>query len=175
MKVINLFGGPGVGKSTTGLVLAGLLKIEGFEAEYVPEFAKFAVWSDNQAALSDQIYMFAKQENRLHVLRDAGLDFVITDGPLPQALLYCPPGYFASYRQLVLDVFKSYQNINFFLERNPALPYQQLGRLQSEEEAQTLCDKVLALCEEAGIELDRRHVSPSLPQELLSHLKGTTS
>lgn len=172
MKVINLFAGPGAGKSTNGLILAGLLKIEGYAVEFVPEFAKFAVWSDNQAALSDQIYMFAKQENRLHVLRSAGLDYVITDGPLPQALLYCPPDYYPSFRQLVLDVYNSYENLNFFLDRNPELPYQAHGRLQTEGEAQQLCANILSLCDEADISLNHRLVTPDLPQQLVEAVKA---
>lgn len=39
-KVINLYGGPGTGKSTTAAMLFAKMKLAGFNCEYVPEFAK---------------------------------------------------------------------------------------------------------------------------------------
>jgi len=119
MKVINLFAAPGTGKTTTGQILSGLLSMANFKVEYIPEFAKFATLSRNRAALSDQIYMFAKQENRLNVLRDAGLDYIVMDGPLPIALLFQPADYYQGYEPLVMEVFRSYENLNFYLSKNP--------------------------------------------------------
>lgn len=151
MKVVNLFSGPGVGKSTAGAMVYSLLSMAGYAAEYVPEFAKFASFANNRSALDDQIYMFAKQGNRLQVLREQGLDFVVMDGPLPLALLYTPEDYYPSYRSLVWEVFDSYDNVNFFLVRNPDIAYRAVGRNQSEAEAEILCQRTRTLLDDRGV------------------------
>ena len=42
--IVNLYGGPGCGKSTGAAYLFSKLKMAGVDAEYVPEFAKDKVW-----------------------------------------------------------------------------------------------------------------------------------
>jgi len=172
MKVINLFAAPGTGKTTTGQILSGLLSMANFKVEYIPEFAKFATLSRNRAALSDQIYMFAKQENRLNVLRDAGLDYIVMDGPLPIALLFQPADYYQGYEPLVMEVFRSYENLNFYLSKNPKFAYKTHGRNENEEESRQLDQllrSVLALHE---VQCQEFVVDTSLPFELFRQVTG---
>lgn len=172
MKVINLLAAPGTGKSTTGQILSGMLSIADYKVEYIPEFAKFATFSNNQAALSDQIYMFAKQENRLHVLRNAGLDFVIMDGPLPVALLFQPEKYYTAYEPLVMEVFGSYENINFFLRRNSALAYKKVGRTESLAEANALELRLRGILSKHQVPYLDVNVDKSLASRLFQHITG---
>lgn len=172
MKVINLFAGPGTGKSVTSSVLYGLLSLAGFNVQYVPEFAKFATYAKNNAALSDQIYMFGKQENRLHVLKDAELDFAIMDGPLPLALLYTADDYYSHYEPLVMQVFASYENINYFLERSPAIPYQQNGRVQTLEEASELCERTRSILLRHDVAYTSVEVHSGIAAELFERIVG---
>jgi predicted ATPase len=60
LKVINLYGGPGTGKSTTAAALFALMKREGYNVELVTEFAKDLVWTERNKELGDQIYIFGK-------------------------------------------------------------------------------------------------------------------
>lgn len=175
MKVVNLFAAPGTGKTTTGQLLSGLLSISNYKVEYLPEFAKFATLSNNQSALSDQIYMFAKQQNRLHVLKNAGLDYVIMDGPLPIALLFQPPGYFKLYEPLVMEVFQSYDNVNFLLQRNPDLPYKTLGRNETEAQAKALDRQVRDILERYALPHETFVVNQALPFILFERLTGVTA
>lgn len=172
MKVVNLFAGPGVGKSTTGSVLYGMLSMAGFAAEYVPEFAKFASWAKHEAALSDQVYMFSKQENRLHVLKNHQLDYVIMDGPLPVATLFTPDSYYRHFEPLVMEVFADYQNVNFFLERNEALPYRNLGRNENEASARELCLKLEALLDRYAVQRDYLKVGADTAGLIFTKLTG---
>ncbi len=172
MKVINLFAAPGTGKTTTGQILSGLLSMADYRVEYIPEFAKFATLAKNRAALTDQIYMFAKQENRLNVLRDADLDFVVMDGPLPIALLFQPEGYYQGYEPLVLEVFRSYENVNFYLRKNPSFAYKHHGRNETESQSQEL-DRVLReLLTRHAIATEEFLVEKSLPFELFRRVTG---
>ena len=171
MKVVNLFAGPGVGKSTTSAVLYGMLSMAGYSAEYVPEFAKFLTWQKHEAALDDQLYLFAKQDHRLEVLRKAPLDFVIMDGPLPNSVLYLKDRpYFSYFEPMVMEVFFSYDNVNFFLERNESAQYQQQGRSQSQKEAMELCEQTLKLLEKHRVPYEKVAVDYRLPGLLFSRL-----
>lgn len=170
MKIINLFAAPGVGKTTTGQILAGLLSLQGKRVQYIPEFAKFATLSKNEAALSDQIYMFSKQENRLSVLKDSEVDFVIMDGPLPIALLYTPDNYFKSYFELVWEVFNSYDNINYRLLRNNSLQYDSFGRKESEEESKKLDLKLKNLLDDRNVVYEDFFVTKKLPFDLFEKI-----
>ena len=173
MKVVNLFAGPGVGKSTTSAILYGMLSMAGYRAEYVPEFAKFLTWQKAETVLRDQLYLFAKQDHRLEVLREAPLDFVIMDGPLPNAVLYQAGGYFPSFEPLVMEVFASYDNVNFFLERNPGITYQPAGRNESESNAQRLCAATLALLHRHSVPFSRVAVDDRLPGHLFQLLTNS--
>lgn len=78
---INLFGPPGAGKSTLAAIVFAKLKMMGINCELVTEFAKDKVWERNNEALSNQIYIFAKQYYRMS--RCAGqVDVIVTDSPL---------------------------------------------------------------------------------------------
>ncbi|KWT98359.1 MULTISPECIES: AAA family ATPase [unclassified Variovorax] len=172
MKVINLFAAPGIGKSTSAQILTGLLSIGGYRVEYVPEFAKFQTFSGNQAALSDQVYMFAKQENRLHVFKDQEFDFVVMDGPLPIALLYTPETYFKYYEPLVMEVFSSFDNVNFFLDRNPSYEHKKHGRIQDRAQSDALSLRLEAILSRHKVPLTREMVRPQLPLVLYEALTG---
>lgn len=172
MKVVNLFAAPGTGKSTTGQILAGLLSIARYRVEFVPEFAKFATFADNQSALSDPVYMMAKQANRLHVLRNQPLDFVIMDGPLPVGLLYTPEHYYRHHEPLVMEIFNSYENVNFLLEANPEIPYQTHGRSQSKAQADELASKLRHIIDRHAMPVQRELVRPQLPMVLFEALTG---
>lgn len=145
MKVINLWGGPGVGKSTTSAGLFYEMKKAGLNVELVTEYAKDMVWEGRQNILEDQIYIFAKQQRRISRLRGHGIDWVITDSPIPLGLVYTREGAFGDeFGNLVMQVFAGFENHNYLLQRN--FRYNPVGRNQKDvDEARVFDDKVLVL------------------------------
>ena len=132
MKVINLFSGPGAGKSTTAAGLFYEMKCLGLNVEYVQEYAKDLVYEKRDNILSDQIYVFAKQQRRIARLQDHGIEWVITDSPIPLGLVYLKPGVLSDhFHELVWEVFHKYDNHNFLLSRN--VKYNPVGRNQKLE------------------------------------------
>jgi hypothetical protein len=135
MKVINLFAGPGSGKSTTAAGLFFLLKSAGSNSELVTEFAKQLVWQERHATFSDQLYILAKQNHKLNVLRGK-VEFAVTDSPLLLSNIYAPKEYIGGFDVLVSNTFDSYDNLNFFIRR--VKPYNPVGRNQDEAGAKDI-------------------------------------
>jgi hypothetical protein len=147
MQILNLFGGPCTGKSTTAAALFYHMKKMGIQCELIQEYAKDMVYERRHNILTDQIYVFAKQQRRIARLKDHNLDWVITDSPIPLGLIYLQPGALSeNFHKLVMEVFDSYHNHNFLLSRNVA--YNPVGRNQKfEHEAVEFDEKVKQLLE----------------------------
>jgi hypothetical protein len=143
--VVNLYGGPGVGKSTiaTGIVSAfNLVKDKTLiSAELAPEYAKEITWRGIQQLFFDQVYIFAKQQHRLHYLMGK-VDVIVTDAPLLNNILYVDPPY-PSFPELVLETIRGMENYNILLERVKS--YDPVGRNQTEEEAKVFDSKIETL------------------------------
>ena len=56
--IVNLFGGPGTGKSTMMAAIFAELKWQNIMSEMVPEIAKKYVWRDELHLLRDQRAIF---------------------------------------------------------------------------------------------------------------------
>lgn len=152
MKIINFFGGPGIGKSTIAAGHFWDLKVSGRSAELVTEYAKDVTWEGRQNLLNDQLYLLAKQNRRLSRLLDHDVDYAITDSPLLLCAAYTRMGTnsYSSLVPLVLELFNSYDNVNIVLKRNPEF-YVQVGRSQTVEQAIQIDEVVIALLDEFNI------------------------
>ena len=53
------------------------------------------------------------------------VDFAITDSPLPLCILYQQPEYYEHYDPLLMEIFNSYDNLNFLLTSSHGLGYHQ--------------------------------------------------
>lgn len=153
MLKINLFGGPGVGKSTLAAAVYAALKDEGINVELVREVVKAWAYEGKRPDEWDQIYTFGQQLYEEHRLAKAGVDVVVTDSPL---LLQC---FYSGFNAGGLLMFaKRYEtlhnSINFLVER--AKPYSHIGRFQSEADAVAMDTQMEAYMH--FLELEHWHV-----------------
>lgn len=131
MIVVNLFAGPGSGKSTTCAGLFSKLKLAGINCEMALEYAKELVWENSLETLDDQIYIFSQQLHRLNRLKDK-VDVIITDSPLLLSTIYNKE-YSWAFTELVHEQFNKFNNINYFIKRDES--FNPAGRIQNIEEA----------------------------------------
>lgn len=149
MIVINLFGVPSSGKSSGSAYIFSKLKMLGYNAELITEFAKDKVWEENKEVFKNQLYILGKQSFKQSRVKDK-VDIIITDSPLMLSAFYNSDEVLGEeFTSVVRNVFNSYENINFFLNR--VKPYNPIGRHQTEEESNNLVEPMLKLLKDNNI------------------------
>lgn len=137
--VVNIFSGPGAGKSTMCAGLFANLKYQGVECEMALEYAKDLVWQKRNFTFEDQLYLFAKQHHRIFCLIGQ-VDVVITDCPILLSPVY--DGHSRkTFEQLVVEEHNNMWTYNVFLKRKTK--YNPLGRIHTEEQAHKIDRKTL--------------------------------
>lgn len=145
---INIFAGPGTGKSTIGPGLFTKMKKAGYKVEFVSEYAKDLTYGKDFTKLRDQLLVYANQLHRYVRLLDHNIDYLVHESPSLMSLVYFRETDIMKekeFKDLVLSIFKNTKNINIFLERNPKFEYQSFGRNQTLDEAKELDCKILKL------------------------------
>jgi len=136
MLVVNLFGGPGVGKSTLAAQVYGELSKLGHSVELVSEYAKDCIWSDCQGLLQDQLLVAANQNHRTFRL-EGKVDIVVTDSPSLMGIVYRrmwnDMGYSVTLDQLIWEIHRKYPRLNFVLPRCHEFKAQ--GRVHDEQQS----------------------------------------
>lgn len=119
LKVINLFGAPGRGKSAVRSGIFWLMKSHHFSVEEVSEYAKYLVLTGRFWQLQEeQLYLLAKQHHKQLITERNGYEFAVTDSPLQLCSFYAPTGYYDSFHDLIDESGERFENINFFLTRD---------------------------------------------------------
>lgn len=138
--IVNLFAGPGSGKSTTRAGVFHNLKLDGYDVEEVPEYAKILTWERRFMALSCQPHIFGEQLFALRRL-EGQVEAIITDSPILLGLVYTKAGEHPGLNELTLHEFNKTKNLNIFIKR--VKPFNPNGRNQTEEEARAIDEAIL--------------------------------
>jgi len=149
-KIINLFGGPGIGKSSIASGLTHQLKKRHISCDNPYEFPKELAWDKNTAAVKDQLYVIANQHRG--ITRSWGeVDYIVVDSPLLFAPVYknfySDEPYYPSmfygkeFDDFIISLHNRYDNINILLQRDSS-KFENKGRYQSLDEALVL-DKLI--------------------------------
>lgn len=147
--VINLFAGPGAGKSTGCAYIFSRLKMMGIDAEMVTEFAKDKVWEENKEVFKCQLYISGKQTFR--VQRCYGkVDVIVTDSPICLGAMY-NDGSNPHIGACLLHEFNRFNDngMNFFVKR--VKPYNPNGRHQNEDEAKSVDKRLTDWLDDNGV------------------------
>lgn len=154
-KVINIIGGPGSDKSLFTAAIILYLNLHHKTVELIPDFAKSLVWQKDYEALKNQ-YFIAQQQFRMLSLLDGQVQYLVTEGSLPQLMYYND-----HYADNICDVMKTrlqirewhkqFNNVNILIERSDK-KYVQTGRFQSEEQAKEIDHGLRGLLRREGME-----------------------
>ena len=160
--VVNLYAGPGAGKTTSAWEIAARLKKEHINTEYVSEYAKELVWRNPNHKLLDgsvasQTELFEVQNERLSDLQGK-VSVVVTDSPLLLNLMYVNEPA-PELEEMVFEAYGKYNNFNMFIKRGGE--YERAGRLQTLEESVEIDNRIKELLNSRGIfcgEYDRDNI-----------------
>jgi hypothetical protein len=142
-KIINLFGGPGIGKSSIASGLTYKLKKKHITCDNPYEFPKQLAWDENHSAIRDQLYVLANQHRGI-VKSFSKVDYIILDSPILLSLVYRSaytgleyPAtlYGESFDKMVLDIHNQYDSVNIVLKRTE-------GGYNEKERYQTLSESI---------------------------------
>lgn len=145
-KIINLFGGPGIGKSSIASGITYKLKKKHITCDNPYEFPKSLAWDNNNEAIKDQLYVLANQHRGI-VKSFGKVDYIVLDSPILLSLVYrsmykgneYPATLYESehFDKLVLDIHNQYDCINIVLKRGEG-NHNEKERYQTLEESQEL-------------------------------------
>jgi len=123
--LINLFGGPGIGKSSISAGITYKLKKKHISCNNPYEFLKTLAWDKNYPAIQDQLYVFANQHRG--IAQSYGkVDYIVIDSPIMFSTIYhsyytkgYPAEYYGeSFHKMVVDLHNNYDNLNILLKRS---------------------------------------------------------
>jgi hypothetical protein len=172
LKVVNLFGPPGVGKSSVRSGLFWLMKSLHLSVEEVSEYAKYLVLTGRTWQLQDeQLYLLAKQHHKQLILRGQ-YEYAVTDSPLSLCGFYAPPGYLKSFLPLVRDAHASFDNLNFYLTRDlDDHAFEPNGRVHDRAAAGRIDREMRDYLAREGIDCVEVPIDLLTPWRILEHLR----
>lgn len=144
--VINLFGGPGAGKTTMAHELVAELKKANVEVEFVGEYAKELIYSNKLEMLDGSVeneVKIANEKKRRIDMYNGKVDVIVTDAPILASAIYFKEKHGDSEEsQVFTETLKKYSdeynNLNFQVQRGDY--YEERGRVHTREESLVLDD-----------------------------------
>ncbi len=177
--VINLYGGPGTGKSTSAALLYATLKSMGVNAELVREYVKDWAWEGRTIGTYDQLYFMGKQIRKESSLYGK-VEVIVTDSPVWMSAYYAAKYSPLPVAQGVTAAVKGYyaqagadghKHVHVFLTRSKL--YNQSGRYQTEAEALEMDTELKAVLATNFVETTQCGTENADLETLLEYLLGT--
>lgn len=140
--VINIFGGPGSGKTTLAARLFSEFKERGVEAAQPEEHAKLAIWSGQPWLLDEQVVLLGRTWETLHALSDK-VDVIIVDSPILLCSVYARDREPSAFHSYVAHLHTRTDRLNLLLDRDPDLGYSTNGRRENAHEALVVDQRIM--------------------------------
>ena len=173
--VVNFFGGPGVGKTTAAAMLFVELKLRSADAELYDEQARQCILTGQVSALEIQPYLFGLQLYRLRTTA-RHTDIVVMDSPLLLNPIY-DKNQSTPLRDLVLEEFYRFRNLNVVMERPRSGVHSMAGRVHDAAESRVLDERIRRFLDDsripyrtmAGTREDIAHLADDVVADVEAH------
>jgi hypothetical protein len=153
IRRVNLYGGPGTGKSTTASNLFSEFKrmcvdsSVDIQFELIQEFVKEWAWENRSPQGFDQVFIFANQQRKEEIPLRGGVNHIFTDSPLFLGAAYARKYHSKTFNSLISLAElheEEYPGLHIFLDRGDR-PYVSKGRYEDEDKARRMDDYILSL------------------------------
>lgn len=148
--VVNIIGGPGVGKSILVAEIFAALKRQYVSCDMSLEYIKRKIREKAIKVTENQVYLYAKQQFQIYTMKD-DVDVIVTDSPAMLCAVY-DKEQCSMLKGLALKELNSYNNMTYFIERDKSKDYEQEGRYQDLQGAKKVDKKVKKFLDENKIE-----------------------
>lgn len=153
IRRINLYGGPGAGKSVEAAKIFADMKVSNQKIELVQEWIKMWAYEKKVPESFDQVYVFSKQQRAEdRVLRHNRTKFTVSDSPVFLTACYANKFQTPGWKQLMelSDIFDQYfEPLHIYIDRG-SKPYNPEGRYQDYAEAVEMDKFILKLLDDTG-------------------------
>ncbi|MBD3406151.1 MAG: AAA family ATPase [Candidatus Lokiarchaeota archaeon] len=132
IRRINIFGGPGCGKSTVAANIFSKMKAEGHEIELVDEYVKSWAYEKREICSFDQAYLFTQQLRKEYLVLRNSNGYIVTDSPLVLSICYAMKYGFKRWdclQKIANDFEEEYPSLNIILDRQ-GCDYKSNGRYE---------------------------------------------
>lgn len=148
--MIQIFGGPGAGKSVLAAELFVAMKKSSIgTVELIQEYAKELVWQERYHELKNQSIVTAGQIAKTMPL-NGKVDYLITDSPLLLGLVYARDP--KEVEQTILNHTSAFDRIvNIFIDRGDSV-FESEGRVHSHSESIHIDFKIITMLHKYGFD-----------------------
>ena len=147
---INLYGGPGIGKSTVAALVFAELKLKAFNVEITHEYAKELVYEGFDLKKADKTFQYRilMEQVRRELIFQNKVDFLISDSPLLLNAYYNgDPGAIHLAR-----INEQEKDLHFYLLRSHE-HFESKGRSHSHKQSVGIDNNMLKFLTDNSVEL----------------------
>ena len=139
--IINLYGGPGSGKSTCAAYIFSQLKMHNINAELITEQTKAEAYKQNTEFFENQFYIDGCASYQIKQLF-GNVDVIITDSPFRMNYLYALDHNKPKLAEAILEDLEQYNQYskNYFINRPEY--FQREGRVHNEEQSKEIDNRI---------------------------------
>jgi hypothetical protein len=177
--IINLFGGPGIGKSTQASGLFSEMKKNHIDVELTFEYPKIVAWEENYSTIKDQFFITANQHRNISRLYGK-VKYIIVDSPIILGVIYkekynntfeYPSSFYdETFDVFILGLFKKYNSVNVLLTRDDS-SYNGNGRFQTLDESKEIDDEIKSHLEKNDINFIEFPVNNQTPLDIFNYIR----
>lgn len=149
-----MISGPGSGKSVLAAELFVEMKKQGYNVEFLQEYAKKLVWQKQFDVLNNQHLVSRKYYESMVSMNDI-IDYVILDSSLLNGLYYNRNNLdnlsnVDKTEKYIIENYQTLNNINIFINRGN-FKFEKEGRLESELESKAIDANLLKILDHFNI------------------------
>lgn len=180
-KIINLFSGPGAGKSSIAAGLIHELKKKHISCDAPYEFPKILAWDNNGEAIKDQLYVIANQHRGIAKSYNK-VDYIVVDSPILLSLVYknyyikdetdYPSCLYGNeFDDMILSVHRYYDNLNILLIRSNESVHNEKERYQDLTQSIDIDNKIRMMLDKNNVPYIEVSVDEDPIQQILKLIK----
>jgi hypothetical protein len=178
VKVINLYGGPSIGKTAVATRIASELLFRNVKIDFITSSSKTLRQLGYEHSAGDPKYV---AELQFKAMMKAGASHIVTSGPLLQGLHYNKVANrydtkeSINIKKYIFECYDKFDNINILLKRGNEIQFDKEDQSENEYESREIDEKVEEMLKDNDIDfeefiVEKKVIDGALMQHILDAL-----